>query len=65
MQKSINLDELELSSSDLESIAIIYDKIRQIFKQYIIYKYLKDEGQKDEYDQDILHNAAGIAQEED
>ena len=40
IQKGINLNELELSSTDLESIAMIYDKIRQVFKQYIIYKYL-------------------------
>ena len=38
----INTSELELSSTDLESIAIIYDKIRQIFKQFIIFVYLRD-----------------------
>jgi hypothetical protein len=38
----INTSELELSSTDLESIAIVYDKIRQIFKQFIILIYLKD-----------------------
>lgn len=39
----INTSELELSSTDLESVAIIYDKVRQIFKQFIIYIYLKDQ----------------------
>ena len=38
----IDTSELELSSTDLESIAIIYDKIRQIFKQFIIFVYLRD-----------------------
>jgi len=28
----INLNETELNSTDLESIAIVYDKIRLIFK---------------------------------
>ena len=30
--KPINVEESDLSSADLESIAIIYDKIRQIHK---------------------------------
>ena len=34
--KPINVDESDLSSADLESIAIIYDKIRQIHKQFMI-----------------------------
>ena len=28
----LNVDEYDLSSSDLESIAILYDKIRQLFR---------------------------------
>ena len=32
----INLNETELNSTDLESIAIVYDKIRLIFKQFVI-----------------------------
>ena len=55
----INTSELELSSTDLESIAIIYDKIRQIFKQFIIFVYLRDS------QEDQLQNAADIAQDED
>ena len=51
----INTSELELSSIDLESIAIIYDKIRQIFKQFIIFVYLRDT------QEDHLQNAADIA----
>lgn len=32
----INLNETELNSTDLESIAIVYDKIRLIYKQFVI-----------------------------
>ena len=35
-------DELELNSADLEQIAIIYDKIRSIYKQFVIQKFLLD-----------------------
>jgi hypothetical protein len=53
----MNTHEQELSSTDLESIAIIYDKIRQIFKQYIIFIYLKHQ----DPDDTLLNNAAEIA----
>lgn len=45
--KPIDVQEVELSSSDLESIAIIYDKIRQIHKQFMIQNYLKESKQEE------------------
>jgi hypothetical protein len=36
------MEEKELSSTDLEQIAIVYDKIRQIYKHFIIYKFLQE-----------------------
>ena len=44
--RPIDVQEVELSSSDLESIAIIYDKIRQIHKQFMIQNYLKESKQE-------------------
>ena len=38
----LSTDELELNSADLEQIAIIYDKIRSIYKQFVIQKFLLD-----------------------
>ena len=36
-----DLEETELTTIDLESIAIVYDKIRQIFKLIVIHRELK------------------------
>lgn len=30
--RPLNVEEVELSSADLESIAILYDKVRQLFR---------------------------------
>lgn len=30
--RPLNVEEVELSSADLESIAVLYDKVRQLFR---------------------------------